>query len=358
MKFLAFSDFHVSIKHTMFGISFIEQAEKTFEWVKELVIKEKVDSILFLGDVFHVQQFIDSPAISTVARGFTSLLDCCPVYYVLGNHDVYQKGGTWYSVEGLRSSQGENELILIDKTESKVFQDKDGKEFQVLFIPYDAVTIPEQIDADFCAGHATIAGANFSPSFKEDMGFSSDFSKYAKLKKNEIFYIGGHYHHPQIVDNTVLIGSCCYHSYNDYITEIPRGCVIFDHTPNTRLTIDKFMWAENPHATPVHTIVAETKKDAEDKIAEVQKGCKISKDKWNLRIKLPPSEVDTYTAISEKTVVIPNEAVQTIHQRLDTRMLNRPEELLVEYININEPDRFRDKIEAKALEILNRVKGN
>ena len=104
MRILFFADLHASMKHGLYGIAFVDQVEKTLDWIAEMAKLHEVDYVVFLGDVFHVQQAVDTPSLYVVAQGFEKIQRAAKVRLIIieGNHDVYLKDGKWSSTEILR----------------------------------------------------------------------------------------------------------------------------------------------------------------------------------------------------------------------------------------------------------------
>jgi exonuclease SbcD len=85
MKILHTSDLHIG--HTFFGFERYEEFEEFFSWLKDLIIKEKIDIVLISGDVFDVYM----PSTKALKQYFDFLSSLKglvkKVIIVGGNHD-------------------------------------------------------------------------------------------------------------------------------------------------------------------------------------------------------------------------------------------------------------------------------
>lgn len=362
-KILFFADLHATVKHGLFGVGFVEQVEKTLTWVGQIAHEHEVDAVVFLGDVFHIQQSVDTPSLHTVTAGFRSLMRGLGnrrvrLIFIPGNHDMYRKDGEWRSTEIMRdmtdykdAGLGDESWIgdqyhkvkLIDAPEVVNVGD-----IQILAVPYsEAGYNPEP--AHFVMGHLPVSGAMFTPGGQpEDKGVDSSFGGFRESDSaaKEVLYVGGHYHHPQILGRSLIVGACCYHKYTDFIMPTPRGCVILTlDTPRTP-TIRDFQWIENPHTLPVHTIRKETRQEVTAEVEMLRTWTSIPQDRWKMRVFLPSQELEHLEiAESEGIQLVPDDPIVAA-VRLDISDTTDPTRVFDEYRSKVPPERMEAEIKA------------
>lgn len=359
LRVLFFSDLHASMKHGLHGIAFVEQVEKTLDWIVEMATLHDVDYVVFLGDVFHVQQAADTPSIHTVSKGFEKIQRSANVQFVIieGNHDVYLKDGVWSSTEIMRHMRKEITtlpIVLVSKHETLQLHDKTFMQC----IAYTEKGYTQNPEAHFIVGHLEVNGAMFRPGgLVEDHGVSPMFESFQPKEPGDlpIHYIGGHYHHPQIIGHSLFPGSCCYHSYQDLIVETPRGAVLLQLDRPRTPVVQDFTWIENPHATPTHTVHAKTHADAEDQIKALQNHCHVDPSQWNVRTFLPTAELEHLDkrripdGVNLSTV--PDDPPKVVARTKITSKTS-PTEAFDEYMKQVPPHKMADAIQKEAHRVL------
>lgn len=356
MKILFFTDLHATIKHGLFGMSFLDQIKGTFEFVADRANAENVDAVFFLGDVFHFQKSVDTPSIHAVKSGFRHLVTTsdAPVYAIPGNHDMFKKGGLWTSVEVISDVFPNDKMRIVNK-ETTV--EIGGVKIRV--IPFNEVGYTSDPDASFMVGHLEVAGAMYEPGgLIEERGVDNTFGP-GIGNKDAIYYVGGHYHHPQVVGHSLVVGSCLYHTYKDQIVDCPRGAVLLD-LPEPRLPVlQDFKWISNPAARPVHTIRADTHTQAEDEMKRLRDVCDIPVERWHVRTYLPSAEGDKLDGRrvpkGMKVSVVPDDPPDVVN-RSDINAHTSPEDAFREYMRQVPPIRLAEAVEAEGLDILRKVR--
>ena len=121
MKHLVFSDGHVGD----YAEGWIDPDTKlntrlldtlaVWDWVRELAIAEKVDAVVFVGDRFRsrrppywMRDLADEKVQAISQAGIEQ-------YLLVGNHDQYDKAGTWNSFNGLRIHAKNAPIHVIDR---------------------------------------------------------------------------------------------------------------------------------------------------------------------------------------------------------------------------------------------------
>lgn len=348
MKILFFADLHASMKHGLYGISFVDQIEKTLDWIVEMAKLHDVDYVVFLGDVFHVQQAVDTPSLFVVARGFERIQRAanCRLVVIEGNHDVFLKEGEWSSTEILRHIRQDvntEPIILVSKQESVPLHD--GTVMQCVAYTQKGYT-PDPA-AHFIAGHLEVSGSMYRPGgLVEEHGVSPNFETFQVKEPGQfpICYVGGHYHHPQIVGRSLIAGACCYHSFQDQVVQTPRGSLLLTLDRPRTPTLADFVWIENPHATPVHTVRVATHAEAEQEIAQLQDWCQIPINQWNLRVVIPTAEAEHVKAPEGANLsIIPDDPPKVV-ARTQITSQSSPSDALNEYMQQVPPAKLGDRI--------------
>lgn len=356
-RVLFFSDLHASMKHGLHGIAFIEQVRKTFDWIAEMAKLHQVDNIIFLGDVFHVQQAVDTPSLFVVAGGISQLQDAVTgrLIIVEGNHDVYLKDGQWTSTEILRNIRSQGLPIELISEERTLLMDEG---YVVHAVPYTQKGYTPNPEAHFMIGHLEVNGAIFRPGgLVEDNGVSPMFEGFQPKEPGDlpIYYIGGHYHHPQIVGYSLFPGSCCYHSYQDQIVETPRGAVLMELDRPRTPVVQDFTWIENPHATPTHTVYVKTHAEAEDQLRALKDHCHVDPSQWNVRVVLPTAEAEHLDKrrVPEgvKMSIVPDDPPKVVARTKITSKTS-PTEAFDEYMKQVPPHKMADVIQKEAHRVL------
>ncbi len=382
-KILFFTDLHASVKHGLFGMAFIDQVRNTLSWIGEVVAEHEIDYVFFLGDVFHVQQAVDTPSIHVAVSGFQGILERMSperdgaLIVVPGNHDMYRKDGEWRSTEVLRdlhssivTSIGPRHTVHV-VNQPEVYRvpmpTGEGKlvdELSILLLPYSEVGYDAQ-PANFIAGHLPVQGALFNPkdtskAAVEHKGVSPNFGELEEVDPSaaEVRYVGGHYHHPQRLGLSLIVGACCYHSYKDFIVQTPRGCAILALDKPRPPLVSDFFWLENPHTKPVHTINVKTRAEAFAELEQIRQWTRIPEEDWNLRMLMPSQELehldDEGTMGELKPQLIPNDPLH-VAARMDISDTSNPIRIFDEYRLKVPPDRMEAEIKQLGDDFLRQV---
>jgi DNA repair exonuclease SbcCD nuclease subunit len=130
MKVLIFSDIHIH-PHKK-SIERLEDCIKVLDWAFERAISNKIDNIIFLGDLFHDRQKIDVLTYQKTFEVFEKYLlnNKINLFLLLGNHDLWHNQ-KWdvSSVNPLRNLPG---VSVINEPTVKSIGDK----FLFGFLPY------------------------------------------------------------------------------------------------------------------------------------------------------------------------------------------------------------------------------
>jgi DNA repair exonuclease SbcCD nuclease subunit len=217
-KFLLFSDIHVH-PHKK-SQSRLDDCLKALEWVFETAKKEKVDYVLFGGDLLHDRQKIDTLTyvkVYNVLKNYEK--ENFKTYLVVGNHDMWFAND--WSVTSVRPFGSINNFEVIAETKNLNL-----KGINWFFLPYTHDPISElakcttDVSDTYLLGHLSIDGAKLnSAGSRADVAVEHDgdmvkISKDLFLKFKTSFF--GHYHsHQKLAKNVMYIGSPLQLSYGE-----------------------------------------------------------------------------------------------------------------------------------------------
>jgi DNA repair exonuclease SbcCD nuclease subunit len=204
------------------------------EWFKQQVIKNKCDSIIFMGDWFENRNAINISTLNMSYDGLSSLnsLDL-PIYFIIGNHDLYHRENrelySTYHFKELKNVTLINEPLFI----------KDIGFFPFLFKEEypDAAASVMKHKCKYVFGHFefkdfVVTGAN------KKMEHGPEHSIFSSPK----VIFSGHFHKRQIKDNVIYIGNTFPTNYGD-INDDERGMCILDTNTDDISFID---WKDCP----------------------------------------------------------------------------------------------------------------
>lgn len=253
----------------------LREVWRTLLWIAELVAKEKPDAVICLGDIGHVHNRIDLPALSVLSRGFGRIIRAAreieaPVVVLAGNHDKFSEDGKVTLTDIFRP------------TRAKVFSEKAGvvevKELKVGCLPYfptaeEFLREYERIGkCGFYALHQAVSGADYGNGVMVEDGVPVG-------RFRSVVHHSGHIHKRQKVDPVEYIGSALYHDFSDSEQDDPgRGAVIYDSKTG------KTKRFPNPHTSTYETHTITTEKE----LAELLSSHESSSSK-HLRLNVIPS---------------------------------------------------------------------
>ena len=232
MKLLIFSDLHLNNPGN-FGVDettglskrLLEQ-QKVTKQIINLAIEEKVDAVLFGGDLIHSVGSVSTEVLNTAHLFFNSFRTsvCVPVYFVPGNHDLNnRKNPKWYnySCKVFEPVQPPANIKLIG------FHEK---------IDYEKVK-----GFDIVAIHQTPINARVG-----NYVFTEGFN-WQELARNNKLVLCGHIHQRQyLADNCIIVGSPMSLTFGDagdrgiYLVDTDTGAAEF-----RKLNYPEFLTVEN-----------------------------------------------------------------------------------------------------------------
>jgi len=231
-----FSDIHWGkSRDNVKKIIFTEEAIQLF--IDEMV-KEKIETIFFLGDWFDHRNSVN---VNTSFRAYQSMKKLCKhfeVYMILGNHDTYYKNTN--AVNSIRQYESLRSLHIIDKdTEIDIC----GKKILATPWGFDVNKYKEK-EFDFLFGHFEPSGAILN---QAGMYSRSEFYSMADLTNIAPIVVSGHYHTRKKYQTKsgefYSVGCPLELSWNDYQNK--KGFYILDVNESS------FKFIEN-EISPIH----------------------------------------------------------------------------------------------------------
>ena len=196
--------------------------------------KEKISTIIDLGDTFDNRKTIDYNTFGRVKGNYFDRLKKYDVHMLLGNHCTYYKNTNKVNSPELLLSDYKN-IHVYSKPEQVVFG---SKEF--LMLPWinsenreDVMKLLETSKADNVCGHLEINGFEVTPGMKFDHG-GIEPSSFKNFKR----VWSGHFHHRSQKGNIQYLGNPYQMFWNDY--KDTRGFHIYD------TETDKLKFIPNP----------------------------------------------------------------------------------------------------------------
>lgn len=196
--------------------------------------KEKVSTIIDLGDTFDNRKSIDFNTFNRVKENYFERLQGYDVHMLLGNHCTYYKNTNRVNSPELLLNQYSNIHIYASPEHIKL----GSKKF--LMLPWintenrdDVLKLLETSDADNVCGHLEVNGFEVTPGMKFDHGGLEP-----SVFKNFHRVWSGHFHHRSKKGNIQYLGNPYQMFWNDY--KDTRGFHIYD------TETDKLKFIPNP----------------------------------------------------------------------------------------------------------------
>lgn len=213
-KAICFSDMHLGLKNN--SVTHNRDCLAYANWLMAVAKDRGCETCFFLGDWHHHRSGIN---LNTLHYTFLILKllndNFNQVYMLVGNHDLYYRESR--AVHGLRFTELYPNITLID--EPTFFDD-------VALIPWlvkDEWKSIEGIKSKYVFGHFEL------PKFK--LNQMIEMPNHGQLQADSFkgidYVFSGHFHHRQVKENIVYIGSPFPHSYSDAWDD-ERGAMILE----------------------------------------------------------------------------------------------------------------------------------
>ena len=195
--------------------------------------KEKIDTIIDLGDTFDNRKSIDFNTYDRITENYFKKLQPYEVHMLVGNHSIYYKNTNKINSPELLLNQYDNIKIYKESEDIEL----GGKNF--LMLPWinrenydDVLKTLSSSESDICCAHLELAGFEMTPGLVMDHGMDPKlFHRFERVWS-------GHYHHKSKRGNIQYLGNPYQMFWNDY--KDTRGFHIYD------TETDRLRFVENP----------------------------------------------------------------------------------------------------------------
>lgn len=175
-----FTDLHLGVHQN--SEKWFTIAEEWCEWYCENLKKHNVDTVIFLGDLFHYRDEISNKTLTVATKIIDTIAhNCTNMLMIPGNHDCYYKDNA--SVHSLAAFKKRSNVTVFDKP---VLQDING--VKTLFCPW-GTTPADIVPCDVICGHFDTVGFKMNNSKVSEHGFEPSL-----LASNAKYTFTGHYH--------------------------------------------------------------------------------------------------------------------------------------------------------------------
>lgn len=233
MRTLVFGDLHLSerAEWSRTGSSgmpeILELGAKTLEWLEELAVGQKVERVVFLGDLFTQGARLSGMALQVAVSGFETLGFQRECIAVVGNHDLVTRDGAFNSLAFLR-------LCNFQVVRLWTHNDEFG------YLPYSVNLKEIELSENgprVVFAHQAVTGGLLRPGMRD----KRDVHEGDLLEGPELVLLG-HYHHPETRGNgrLIYVGSPMHHHWGDAAVDIPRGAVILHGTSKVERFFNPF----------------------------------------------------------------------------------------------------------------------
>jgi DNA repair exonuclease SbcCD nuclease subunit len=271
MRILFIGDCHLKINRFDLATSFLS-------WLNQLIIEQKPDLVVNLGDTFDTHAVLRSEVLNEFIKHVDVVLgQGIPYVYLLGNHDMYKPNDPKYHAL-LPFKDKINNFHIIDKT-----QDFMG----MTFVPYQyyGYNFPKKT-LPVCVAHQTFLGADYGP-IRATEGVDA-----SSIVGCDII-ISGHIHTKSVLGSVLYVGSPFSQSASD-IDQV-KGITIFD-TDNYKTTFTTCplpMWRR-------FTFIIDGQGQSIELLSRIlTKTVAGSKDHWVVQLEGPKAEIVGYLSSKE-----------------------------------------------------------
>jgi len=176
-KVLFFSDLHLGVHQD--SQTWHNIALNLADWIKGVMVEQKLDTIFFAGDVFHNRHEIGVNTLH-IAKQFFNKLSEYNVYLIPGNHDAFLSSTV--EVNSVEILANKNVHVFVEQTTLEINDKK------IVFCPWKT-SIKELDPVDMLIGHFEIANFHMTANKICDHGETSE-----DLLEKAKAVVTGHFH--------------------------------------------------------------------------------------------------------------------------------------------------------------------
>jgi len=258
-------------------INRFDLATKFLGWLNNLIVEQKPDLVINLGDTFDTHAVLRSEVMVEFMNHVYSTINLgIPYVYLLGNHDQYRPGDAKYHAMKPYKDKIPN-LYVVDTPQEL---------FGMTFVPYQSIganfprkTLPIVI------AHQTFLGADYGP-IRATEGVDATSILGAEI------IMSGHIHTRSILGNVVYVGTPFSQSAAD--VDQVKGITMFD----TCTYAQTFFSTPLPTWRRLHVVVSKcTPIEVVHEL--VKQDISGSKDHWVIELEGPKAEIVGYLSSKE-----------------------------------------------------------
>lgn len=230
MKIALIGDSHFGARND--SVFFMDRQKEYYEnHFFPYLLKNKIDTIIHLGDLFDKRKQINFASLAHTKDCFINpiIKFGLKLHLIVGNHDSYYKStGELVSSKLLFDYVPEENLIIYDKIQTVEFGNKTFLMVPWIF-PKEKDAILEVIrlsHADICCGHFEMIGVAYQGSVISRVGIEPD-----SFKGFEHTF-SGHFHKP----SAYYVGSPYQLTWNDYGDD--KRIIVYDTETNDKVDVN------------------------------------------------------------------------------------------------------------------------
>jgi DNA repair exonuclease SbcCD nuclease subunit len=198
--------------------------------MREYADNHRIETVLFGGDLFHTRDAVSTDAFNLTLDELTKLLWGRTSFFLVGNHDAFDREGKVHSLEVLKHLRGALDLTVLDwncKTNYIDVCSSHAYGYKLCFVPHTenrqlAVDTIKSVSAlegpKLLVAHLGMQGAKVGSDYVlvNDGDLSVDDVPYNEF----VGCLFGHYHqHQQLFKNGWYIGASHQHTWGDVNTK-------------------------------------------------------------------------------------------------------------------------------------------
>lgn len=236
MKTLYIGDPHIKVSN-------LDEAEKLMHFAQDLALKEKVDRIILLGDLFHTHAVLRLEVLEFWDAWLDIFSELCETFVLVGNHDQtgdYNLHTNALSVFKHLQRKNRNLKIVENPQRHGLFA----------FMPYyhdrdEFIRVANTMaleGAKVLVCHQTFSGSTFENGFYAPEGIDPD-------KLNHDLVISGHIHKRQRFGKVIYPGTAKWDTASD--ANEPKGLWLVHHWDETGVITDESFVDTSQVVTPI-----------------------------------------------------------------------------------------------------------
>jgi DNA repair exonuclease SbcCD nuclease subunit len=227
-KILIVGDIHLGVRNN--SLSYLNfQTDWFRNELFPLITKEKIDHLVFLGDVFDNRTSVSLIVLQRARELFKELTDInIDTHCILGNHDIAFRNNKSIHSLGILEDQG---VKVYEKPTELLLSGS-----KVLMLPWvvkdeqdSVMELLAKNNYDSCFGHLEINDFEMVPGLVENKGFKQDLFSNCK----NVF--SGHFHLRRKHKNINYVGTPYELTWSDHLDQ--KGVTILDTKTNTQTFI-------------------------------------------------------------------------------------------------------------------------